>query len=900
MREFRRILSLLIITLLLFAFISPPVSSAYELVPIPRARGNGYVTYRGQQVQVKMPDKPVEKEAEFRAVWVSPLVSDIVSYSSASSYKAQIYEIFEVMEHYNMNALIFHMRIFNDALYKSNLNPVSKYMDRADFDKWDPIAWVIEECHKRGIEFHAWLNPYRVASSTPAQPLAEYAKRFPSYNVASRPEYLLTGTKGVILNPGEPVVRAFLINTCMEIIENYDVDAIHFDDYFYISGIDDSATRQKYNNEGLSADDFRRKQVDLFIEALSQRIRKYNDETGRMVQLGISPTGIYRNGYYSATAQYDENGNLISPYGSNTSGYAHYGSPLYSDTKKWVDNEWIDYIVPQSYWAMEHVSAGYADVIDWWVKALKHKKVNLYLGMGLYMASDSSSASWYTNPREAANQVQYASQYPEVRGHVIFSYNQVRSAYKSGAGRYHSNMENVRSEMWNRPAVLPELRNYAPIYLPAPASLNASKTPVGYRLDFAVVKDAKFYAIYRGSGALDFSSAEIIDIVGDISSGGVISYIDEIDTGKNYVYGVKAISVSNSLGAGISVSTQGADTGSLLDLGQITDIAVPEVAHFHSIIRLRWLALSHTLGGPISYDVYKSTEDGNWELVSGGDYQIEKSGYNYTLQVKLGGESVVNFRIDARNRIGRSSTYFSLLANERFDYLRNFTAVGEIHAGSAMNFVWTKLKGEGITYKVQSSPDGYFWTDITSADNPVVDAGVNCFQPYVLPPGRNQNYYRVIAVTDAGKIVSSPLLLNSYEKIGDFAIKVNGEPYQGPVTVHENDVVRITWDNHRFGDEEVSYQTRISADQKSWMPFKLHNLKNTLTRHGDIWEQTVVTDFRHFTLYVQIEAFTDTGKSYSQVIELRVQMETLDVARLVEYIAKAPERYLYKTDIFRK
>ena len=86
---------------------------------------------------------------------------------------------------------------FNDALYKSNLNPVSKYMDRADFDKWDPIAWVIEECHKRGIEFHAWLNPYRVSSSTPAQPLAEYAKRFPSYNVASAPNPL-TGTKGVI------------------------------------------------------------------------------------------------------------------------------------------------------------------------------------------------------------------------------------------------------------------------------------------------------------------------------------------------------------------------------------------------------------------------------------------------------------------------------------------------------------------------------------------------------------------------------------------------------------------------------------------------------------------------------------------------------------------------------
>ena len=161
--------------------------------------------------------------------------------------------------------------------------------------------------------------------------------------------------------------------------------------------------------------------------------------------------------------------------------------------------------------------------------------------MGLYMASDSSSASWYTNPREAANQLQYASQYPEVKGHVIFSYTQVRSAYRSSAGRYHDNMEAVKTEMWKRPAVLPAIRTYEPVSLPAPATLTISATTAGYRLDFPTVPGAKFYAIYRGIGSLAYAENELIDIVGAIHNG-LVSYIDETDTGKAYTYGVKAVS----------------------------------------------------------------------------------------------------------------------------------------------------------------------------------------------------------------------------------------------------------------------------------------------------------------------------------------------------------------------
>ena len=163
----------------------------------------------------------------------------------------------------------------------------------------------------------------------------------------------------------------------MEVVENYDVDAIHFDDYFYISGTNDDATYAAYNPKGLGRADWRREQVNLFIEQLHDAMTEYNSKNNKAVQLGISPSGIYKNG----------NGSVSS--GSNTSGFAHYGDYLYSDTYKWAKEGWIDYLLPQSYWAFEHPSAGYADVMSWWNKAFEGLDCLLYSGIGYYMADSS-------------------------------------------------------------------------------------------------------------------------------------------------------------------------------------------------------------------------------------------------------------------------------------------------------------------------------------------------------------------------------------------------------------------------------------------------------------------------------------------------------------------------------
>ena len=337
-----------------------------------------------------------EKVQEYRAVWVSHFVGDIASYKNETQYKAEVDKLIAQLVEWNMNAMVFHVRTHNNALYNSKLNPLARWWDGVDFDTFDPLHYIIEQCHANGIEFHAWMNPYRI-TTTGTYPMNSNETTFPEGNPANDPSNFITVGNNIILDPGIPENRDFIVDTCMELVENYDVDAIHFDDYFYISGADDTATRNKYNTEGLSLGDFRRKQVDLFIEQLHNAISKYNSENNKAVEIGISPSGVYQNKSYSSSTipQYDANGSLTYPLGSNTAGFAHYDNYLYSDTKYWIDQEWIDYITPQTYHATDNPSSPFGNLVEWWNWVVKNKKVNLSFGIGIYMAA-SNDGGWDT------------------------------------------------------------------------------------------------------------------------------------------------------------------------------------------------------------------------------------------------------------------------------------------------------------------------------------------------------------------------------------------------------------------------------------------------------------------------------------------------------------------------
>ncbi len=344
--------------------------------------------------------------AEYRAVWVSTFVGDIPAYTTADNFKKNATTILDNMVKMGMNAIVFHVRTHNNALYRSDLNPIATWWKNVDFDEFDPLTWLIDECHNRGIEFHAWMNPYRVNDSF-------VGEAYPENHPCNDSSLLLTNGSATILDPASEVVQDFIVDTCMEFLDRYDADAIHFDDYFYISGVATS----------LSGDQ-KRANVDAFIKKLSDKMYQMNIEEGRAVQLGISPSGVYRNGGYVASPTYDANGTLTSPVSSNTSAFAHYDNYLYSDTKYWIDNEWIDYITPQTYWGMEHHGANFYELSKWWSWCVKYKKTNLYLGIGIYMAESTGSSAtyWKRNENEVKNQILNGSMYDEVNGFCFYKY----------------------------------------------------------------------------------------------------------------------------------------------------------------------------------------------------------------------------------------------------------------------------------------------------------------------------------------------------------------------------------------------------------------------------------------------------------------------------------------------
>ena len=487
----------------------------------------------------------------YRGVWVTPLAGSVPSCTNSNieSYKKAILKMYDVMEFYGLNSLVFHIRINNDALYSSKLNPKSPYYT----SDTDLLPWVIEEAHKRGIEFHAWLNPYRIKSSgggTVEEEASKIQAKCPA-NIGSNPQNLLRNSKGgVILNPGIPEVREFIIDTCMEVVENYDVDAIHFDDYFYIESVDDSETMAKYNPDNMAKDDWRRHQVDLFIEGLSQRMRAYNEENNRYVQLGISPSGVWVSAGKKSYVEYDENGTAITNGSPTTNDFNHYGDYLYSDTKKWVDEEWIDYITPQTYWAITHPSAFFKPLIKWWDDVCKYKKVNLYSGMGIYMGREGKNYSWGKDEYEAYNQVTYCVELEHVNGTCIYNYDDLIPYYEKQVNITSKQMEHVKKELWNYTVLPPIIRTMRSEVLGPVSNFFVEFNDDGNVISFDKLDNAKFYAIYRNESLVTFDSSELIAVIGS-NSNETIEYIDKDSNGNKYSYGIKPLSGNNTLGEGV-------------------------------------------------------------------------------------------------------------------------------------------------------------------------------------------------------------------------------------------------------------------------------------------------------------------------------------------------------------
>lgn len=368
------------------------------------------INYYKTQKQVTIPEKYSDKS--FKALWVSNVLNiDMPTTEHIEIYKNRIIEIFETCKKFQLNAVFFQVRTTNDAFYDSKLNPYSRYFTGKEGAKppFDVLSWIIEKARSYQIEFHAWCNPYRVSMKSDLTK-SEYLEQCDDLNFAKKhPEMVVTDHRGqLILNPARAEVKKFIIESMKELATTYDVDGIHFDDYFYPYGglIDEDNDFKEYeqrSDKNQSLDDFRRQQVTEVIRDMHTELKALNPS----LRFGVSPFGIWKN------KTDDQLGSNTDPKCSQS-----YNNE-YADSYLWVKKGYIDYIVPQIYWDFGHPIAPFADIADFWVEAVKHTKVDLYIGHGLYR---QGTPGGYENPLEVVNQVKYVSQYKEVKGHVFFTF----------------------------------------------------------------------------------------------------------------------------------------------------------------------------------------------------------------------------------------------------------------------------------------------------------------------------------------------------------------------------------------------------------------------------------------------------------------------------------------------
>lgn len=295
---------------------------------------------------------------EFRGAWIQCVNEQFQGLSKEEMQRTLSYQLDELAKD-GVNAIIFQVRAECDALYNSPYEPWSRFLTgrQGQNPGWDPLAWMVSECHKRGMEIHAWINPYR-AKTKGTSALA-------SNNIAVKhPERVFEYDGLYILNPALPENREYICKIADDIVRRYDIDGFHIDDYFYPYPVAGKAIpdAKEYNadSRGMSIGDWRRDNVNKFIEQLHDSIR----QTKPWVKFGVSPFGIYRNVRSSSI-------------GSNTRGLQNYDD-LYADVLKWVNNGWIDYCVPQLYWQIGHRTADYETLIKWWNEHAGNRP--LYIG----------------------------------------------------------------------------------------------------------------------------------------------------------------------------------------------------------------------------------------------------------------------------------------------------------------------------------------------------------------------------------------------------------------------------------------------------------------------------------------------------------------------------------------
>lgn len=427
-----------------------------------------------------VPKGKLESTREMRAVWVASVYNlDWPSKKGlpVAEQKQEFIRLLDEIKAMNMNAVIMQIKPTADAFYPSAYGPWSEYLTgtQGKDPGYDPLEFMIEEAHKRGLEFHAWFNPYRITMNH-----TDLSRLSADHPARQHPEWTIAYGNQLYYNPGIPEAQDFIALGIEEVVKNYDIDAVHMDDYFYpnkIAGVPfpDQETYETYGKKAFThIEDWRRDNVNQLVKQINDTIKKEKP----YVKFGISPFGVWRN-------------IKDDPTGSNTTaGMTNYDD-LYADTREWIQQHDIDYVTPQIYWSIGFQAAAYDVLTKWWSNEVKGEPVHLYIGQAAYKINQNSDPAW-SDPEEYFKQIELNRQSQLVQGSMHFSLKDL-----------NRNPLNVKDrlieESYRKPALIPEmpwLHQKAP---KKPIIQSVKKTADGAALQIKndPHSTVSYYAVYR-------------------------------------------------------------------------------------------------------------------------------------------------------------------------------------------------------------------------------------------------------------------------------------------------------------------------------------------------------------------------------------------------------------------
>ncbi|MDW8295405.1 MAG: family 10 glycosylhydrolase [Raineya sp.] len=459
---------------------------------------------------------------EMRAVWITTVANiDFPSRKglSAEEQKKEFIQILDRCKQLNFNTVIVQVRPAADALYESSFEPWSEVLQgkQGISPGYDPLAFMLEESKKRMLEFHAWVNPFRAVANI------NYSNIHPEHITRKRPEWFFRYGERLYFNPGIPEVREYLLNVILEIVRKYDIDGLHFDDYFYpypIPGekINDDNTYDKFGKDFTNIEDWRRNNIDLFIQAVSDSLKIIKPK----LKFGISPAGGWRN------QNKDKRGSAT-----------FLGQPAYdnvfADTRKWLEKGWVDYLAPQMYWTIASSQASYKVLAEWWNE--NHFARHIYGGHALFkLANPEEKDNWNDN-QEIIRQIRLNRSLKNIKGSMFFSLKHLlRNPLKI--------CDSLQKSVFKYPALVPAMPWKDSIPPLPPDSLRANtfhNNVLLYWQTPAPASDGEqpaYYVVFRFQNEMEMDFEDASKIVAILREN---YYLDkDLENNRRFIYIVKS------------------------------------------------------------------------------------------------------------------------------------------------------------------------------------------------------------------------------------------------------------------------------------------------------------------------------------------------------------------------